>query len=42
MDLETLLNKYFDSKENLKSRSKNLIEKTLQLKNDSETEDIKV
>ena len=42
MDLETLLKKYFGSKETLKNRSKNLIEKTLQLKNDSETEDIKV
>ena len=34
MDLQTLLKNYFESKENLKDRSNNLIEKTLQLQND--------
>ncbi len=39
MDLETLLKNYFLSKENLKSRSKSLIEKTLQLHNDLDDAD---
>ena len=34
MDLQTLLKNYFESKENLKSRSESLIEKTLQLQTD--------
>jgi exonuclease SbcD len=38
MDLQTLLKNYFDSKENLKPRSENLIEKTLQLQNDVDDE----
>ncbi|MDP3788733.1 MAG: exonuclease SbcCD subunit D [Candidatus Chromulinivorax sp.] len=39
MDLETLLKNYFHSKENLKNRSENLIEKTLQLQNDVDDSD---
>ena len=39
MDLQTLLKNYFDSKENLKPRSDNLIEKTLQLQNDIDSEE---
>jgi DNA repair protein SbcD/Mre11 len=34
MDLQTLLKNYFQSKENLKDRATNLIEKTLQLEHD--------
>lgn len=40
MDLPTLLKNYFDSKENLKNRSQTLIEKTLQLQNDMEHNDL--
>jgi len=39
MDLETLLKNYFNSKENLKDRSKELIEKTLLLQNDVDLEE---
>ena len=39
MDLQTLLKNYFDSKENLKPRSENLIEKTLQLQHDVDDEE---
>ncbi len=39
MDLQTLLKNYFESKENLKGRSNNLIEKTLQLQNDVDEAD---
>ncbi len=39
MDLQTLLKNYFHSKENLKNRSDNLIEKTLQLQNDVDDAD---
>lgn len=39
MDLQTLLKNYFNSKENLKNRSSNLIEKTLQLQNDLDDAD---
>jgi exonuclease SbcD len=42
MDLQTLLKNYFDSKENLKGRSENLIEKTLQLQNDVDDADCTV
>ncbi|MBP6870047.1 exonuclease SbcCD subunit D [Candidatus Babeliales bacterium] len=38
MDLQTLLKNFFDSKENLKDRSQNLIEKTLLLQNEVDLE----
>lgn len=40
MDLPTLLSNYFNSKENLKSQSKKLIEKTLQLQQECEHNDL--
>ncbi|MGZ6251008.1 MAG: metallophosphoesterase family protein [Candidatus Chromulinivorax sp.] len=40
MDLQTLLKNYFESKENLKHRCDDLIEKTLNLQNDLEHNDL--